>query len=147
MNDKFKQMQLIMGVYTIADKYDIERLIPPVKAKFKEILDKTQNHEVLSSVIRTHYSAFAEPGHNIGNLIATSLLGTHDRFTATTPFKSMCIEIPTLAIDIITNMGRLRCLCCRNTNFVGRAREEGQIFKCSYCSNPNLGKLPKDFFD
>jgi hypothetical protein len=146
-DDDLKHLQLLMGVYTVADKYEIERLISPVQEKFREILAKAKDHEVLCSVIKTHYTTFGDPGHAIGNIVATSLLDHHPEFTHNGPLNSVCHEFSALATDIITNMGRLRCQRCDSTNFIGRAREE-TAFQCSYCPyGGNLGKISKDSDD
>lgn len=141
-NNKLEQMQFIMGVYTVADKYDIERLMNPTKENLKAILEATKEPEVLSSIVNTHYTEYSDPGHAIGNLISSTLLDTHDQFTKSKLFKDLCRDFPPFAADIMGNTGCCECWKCSKTNFVGsppRARVYA-TFNCSYCDGKGTVK-------
>jgi hypothetical protein len=50
--DEIKCAAFALGIHTIADKYDINRLISPAVADLRQILLKTTSNQALKSVIK-----------------------------------------------------------------------------------------------
>jgi hypothetical protein len=76
-DQNLKTMKSIIGIYTVADKYEIQRLIAPAGDYLSKIFTMQSHHEVLEAVIRAYYAVCTHPGQAIGNAMATLVLRKH----------------------------------------------------------------------
>jgi hypothetical protein len=99
-DEKFKKMQFVMGLYTIADKYEIVRLKIPAVQDFKCLLRKARNERVLKSVIEAHYQHCSVPKHTIGASIASITIDVYREFVRTAASSSLLVTFPVFASDM-----------------------------------------------
>jgi predicted SprT family Zn-dependent metalloprotease len=99
-DDAFKRMQFAMGLYTVADKYEITRLMKPAANDFRSRLIYSKSDEVLKSVIKAHYRSCSVPEHETGKIIARTTIRKYHAFIKTADFKSLLATLPAFASDI-----------------------------------------------
>jgi hypothetical protein len=132
-DNELEQMKFLLGVYTIVDKYDITRLVGPVKTHFETILRACTDTKILSAVVKAHYNAKSEWGHVMGMLISSVLLDLRHQFTQSNSFTQLCQEFPAFAVDIMSAMGKAGCTGCLRTAFLTKTATKGLTYYCSYC--------------
>jgi hypothetical protein len=99
-DDAFKRMQFAMGLYTVADKYKITRLMSPATNDLRSRLIISRNDEVLKSVIKAHYRSCSVPEHETGKIIAQTSIHNYHAFIRTADFKFLLTTLPAFASDI-----------------------------------------------
>jgi hypothetical protein len=99
-DDAFKRVHFVMGLYTIADNYDIARLKSPAANNLKSRLTSWNSDEVLMSVINVHYERCLVPEHGIRKIIAGIMISHYHDFMRTVVFKSLLATFPAFASDI-----------------------------------------------
>ncbi|KAF2799325.1 hypothetical protein K505DRAFT_294799 [Melanomma pulvis-pyrius CBS 109.77] len=119
--DVAKRTVIPIGIYAIADKYDITRLYSPaaedVLTTFKSTPD--DQHDVLRAAIQTHYEMSSRADMPMGNILASFVLEHRREFTKLEDFQILMQSFPTFAADIALALCRegvfkyspLRCVC------------------------------------
>ena len=131
-----RKMMFIMGLYIVADKYDIQRLLAPAEAHFTKIFTAEPSHPILEAVIRAYYTVCTHPGHAIGHAIAIAVLQKHTSFARSSDFRSMCTLFPIFASHIMANV-KVH-VCCAVTIVSNRNWLEATCTKCG-CQKPVIG--------
>jgi predicted SprT family Zn-dependent metalloprotease len=99
-DDVVKRIQFAMGLYTVANKYEITKLMSPAANDLRSRLIASKSEEVLKSVIRAHYRSCSVPEHHMGKIIAKTTMRRYHAFFKTADFKSLLATIPAFASDI-----------------------------------------------
>jgi hypothetical protein len=114
-----EKVKVAMGVYKIADKYDIKRLYELITKEVKSCLEKPSKteHNDLITAIEEHYCTAVQAYSRMGATIASALLDFNSDFTATHDFHIMLWRFPMFSADIAwechaRSMFRVHVLSC-----------------------------------
>jgi hypothetical protein len=138
--DEIKCAAFALGIHTIADKYDINRLISPAVADLRQILLKTTSNQALKSVIKKHYDSCTRTGTPMGKLIVSTVLRKHLVFRQSETFTELLRCNPLLAVDVALDYHHDQLLdvrrieCCGQVNVI-RERSKGSA-SALYCYCP-----------
>lgn len=145
--DEAKRMVIPIGIYTIADKYDITRLYSPAAEDVLTTLKSTPDNksDVLRTVIRTHYEVSARADMSMGNILASFVLKHRREFMKLKDFEVLMQSFPIFAADIALALCRegifkytpLSCDCGWTIyhNPEIEDQQQGQRHYCCMCSN------------
>jgi len=120
-DEKHEIVQYILGVYRVADKYDIGRLLGPAAAHLHKVLNTITEDSTLEFVVQHHYGSCSAPGHAAGNTIASTIIDTCRKFVRTQAFRTLLAKFPVFASDIalcyheqgMFSIRRFKCKCGR----------------------------------
>jgi hypothetical protein len=97
---KEEEVKFITGVYTVADKYDIWRLLQPAADHLGETLKATPTKEVLESAIRGHYSICSTSGSIAGKVVASTTICYFRKLVRMDAFAALLGNFPVFAADV-----------------------------------------------
>jgi hypothetical protein len=158
-DDKVQCILMPIGIYKVADKYNISRIYELVTKDIQDVLTNTidDNFEILQAAIHAHYGSGATVDNLLGKLITSVVLNMHTTFTTMPAFEGMIQLYPMFGADVALAMTRRNqgcfikmvsytCKDCFETSHIdfGRLRSIGhKYFHCSTCGNDvPVGFLP-----
>jgi hypothetical protein len=127
-SNKAKRILIALGIYRIADKYDIIRLYAPasddVLATLKSTPDKS--YAILREVIRFHYETCSSADTSMGKAITSVMLDDRRDFMREKDFEAIMQSFPVFAADMALiykreGMFQIRkavCESCNNVNLL-----------------------------
>lgn len=136
-DNKSKRVEFAMGMCTIADKYDIKRLVQPAHDDLHQNVDAISDTKTLVAVIEAIYEMSPDFRVNFVKLILTTIFKAHHYFIGSHEFAELCKTCPEFAADFITSMERRQCVTCKKTLMFSVAHIElGNSChgNCNYCS-------------
>jgi hypothetical protein len=129
-SNKTKRILIALGIYQIADKYDIIRLYAPasddVFAMLRCTLDK--NYEILREVIRTHYETCSSADTSMGKAITSVMLEDRRDFMREKDFEAIMQSYPMFAAGMayiykregIFQIRKAVCESCKTVNLLDK---------------------------
>lgn len=130
-DDKIRRVLIPMGIYTIADKYEITRLRSPVCDDVVATLHSTSDHnfEILRTVITAYYDSEhgCSADTRMGRLITSFLLEHRRDFLKSNDFDNIMEKFPWFAVDIVLESKRqgvfnIQKASCPESGYTGRVR-------------------------
>lgn len=120
--DKAKRMSIPLGVYSIADKYGIQRLYAPATDDVLTALKSIpvqKLHEMLLVVVRVHYETILDANTPIGKMLVSFILDQGRDIMTSDDFRISMESFPIFAADIALGLSRegffkykpARCSC------------------------------------
>lgn len=148
-DEKTKRILIPIGVYAIADKYDVSKIYAPAAEDVYDVLKTTNDaeFELLQVAIDAHYGAGANIDSAMGKLIASVVLSARVAFTETADFERIMQSHPMFGADIalalrradhrrFENISAYSCASCFRNLWINKdeMRKTGlNHFKCIYC--------------
>jgi hypothetical protein len=119
-DENLEKALFILGVQTVADKYDIQRLVPSTINSLEKVLKLKVDVAILESIIKKHYGVCSAPGSAIGEVIARTTICNFHSFVAMEGFAVLLNKYAIFASDIaqyyhkqgMFNVRRYKCECC-----------------------------------
>ena len=103
-NDNNKRGLLAIGVYSLADKYDIPKLYEPATEDLKTLLFASASTQAfLSAIICSAYEDLRIDTPT-GRMIVSVVLTKFTDFSRTADFRKMMVGYPMLAADVALNL-------------------------------------------
>ncbi|KAF2123010.1 hypothetical protein BDV96DRAFT_639561 [Lophiotrema nucula] len=128
--DKKKQLLALIGLYAIADKYDIFRLFAPLAVDFRTILTSLQdpNGHIITVVIGNYYDICAKFESEMGVILVSAILKKHQTVTKKDEFRALLKQYSVFSGDIAiyssrqhlfdkVNIHKSRCTVCFACDF------------------------------
>jgi hypothetical protein len=120
--DKAKRISIPLGIYAIADKYDIKRLYAPAIDDILTNLESIPVHEIhgmLPVVVHTPYETIPSANTPIGKMLVSFLLNKGRDTMASDDFLASMESFPVFAADVALGLFReglfkykpARCSC------------------------------------
>ncbi|KAF1939412.1 hypothetical protein EJ02DRAFT_457009 [Clathrospora elynae] len=143
-DDKNKRVVIPIGVYAVADKYDVPKLYDPAAEDVETLLHDT---DVIEGAIHAHYKDKNSFDGPIGRLITSAALG-NGCFTNAVEFENLMISYPMLAADVglyvrrsgrssLDNLRIHRCPICISDSYIDPeaifSYGEGSSLYCYIC--------------
>jgi hypothetical protein len=150
-NDKISRILTPIGIYEVADKYDVPNIYEPAAEDVRDVLTNTcdDDFEMLQAAIHAHYGSGANVDGAMGKLITSVVLNVHQTFTELPDFERMMQSYPMFGADVALTLCRndgncfLRPRLCKceicNKEFrvdAAKVRSAGSsFFYCSFCGH------------
>jgi hypothetical protein len=106
-HDKLGEAIFIMGIYKVAEKYDIKRLLHPTADHLQKVIEATTGSVIVDSVVRKHYSTCSYPGSIMGAAIASTTTSSRKKLSST-KFVVLIHTFPVFGADIALHHYALR---------------------------------------
>jgi hypothetical protein len=150
--DKVKRVLMPVGVYAVADKYDIPKIYEAAADDVRDVLTSTDDGEfdVLRAAIYAHYGSGANVDGIMGKLITSVAIQDREDFMETADFERVMQSYPMFGADVALYLfreGKIdlsegvvmhRCSCCIKTWKVDTAAlrlSEWSSFQCIFCGH------------
>jgi hypothetical protein len=148
--DKVKRVLMPVGVYAVADKYDIPKIYEAAADDVRDVLTSTDDgeFEVLRAAIHAHYGSGANVDGTMGKLITSVAIQDRKEFIKTADFERVMQSYPMFGADVALYLFREgknhlpvgvvahRCSYCFKTWNVDTAAlqlSEWFSFRCIFC--------------
>lgn len=135
-NNTLKGFEFAMGVFKVADKYDIKRLIEPTLGDIQRNLDTISNRRTLISILSALCATSPGCEHRFAKLIIKTIFLAHYDLISSKEFAGLCLKHPTFAADVMTSFARIKCTMCNKTLVVSTSHQtpgSNYSHPCPYC--------------
>jgi hypothetical protein len=133
----------LVGLYVIADKYDVTRISAAVMKAVPRALHEATD-EAITAAIKAYYNSTALVGSKMGTAIAWKVHTQNPKLMSTTEFEELVRSYPTFGADVALAMmrkpepKRIR-LCLGDYHHENVVTEEmcesvQKVFYCNWCS-------------
>ncbi|KAL1799399.1 hypothetical protein ACET3X_003436 [Alternaria dauci] len=147
-SDKIKRVLIPIGIYTVADKYDVSNFYGPAADDVKDVLTKAfRNQDMITAAIEAHYSTEVQADGLMGRLITTLVFNQYKDLLETEKFEQLLIAHPAFATDVILYSKRCKILgtrpraecetCLKEIVEIDFMYTINTFFYCPFCGSDN----------
>ncbi|CAN9202243.1 unnamed protein product [Alternaria alternata] len=140
-SDHSKRVLIPIGIYAVADKYDVAQIYEPAAEDVKVVLmNAVKDREgILTTPIKAHYGTEVKADGFMGRVITAVIFEQYNDLLNTEKFEKLLLAYPVFAADVALHSQRgkmlgggcVRCSICDRLDFL---REDGS-FVCSHCGH------------
>ncbi|RYN34218.1 hypothetical protein AA0119_g8784 [Alternaria tenuissima] len=135
-SDDSKRILIPIGIYAVADKYDVTQIYEPAAEDVKAILMNAikDRKDILTTCIKAHYGTEVKADGSMGHLITAVIFEQYNNLLNTENIEKLLLAYPIFAADVALHSQRAKILGEKD-----RAR-------CSHCTKKivEIGFIPKD---
>jgi hypothetical protein len=154
-SNELNKINFMLGLYKVADKYDVRRLPLPTVAHLQEVLNTVRASATLVSIVGKFYDFCLVPQHAAGKVIASTIISSCRSFVRSRDFTGLLASYPVFASDIaleyhkegMFSIRRFKCYCGK-LGITSDPADPRNIMhaKCSYsCTNTPKPIRPEDW--
>jgi hypothetical protein len=141
-------LRSVVGVYRVADKYDVVKLLGPSVEHFQQVMSSIQDETMLVSAVEAFYDFCPVPGHPAGKALASTIIRSRRPFVKTDKFAALLEKFPVFASDIALHYHKeklfnIRSFKCPSghQNLILDGASSAQtlcVFHCHFCNSGTL---------
>ncbi|RYN44530.1 hypothetical protein AA0114_g9949 [Alternaria tenuissima] len=143
-SDDCKCVLIPIGIYAVADKYDVAQIYEPAAEDIKAVLMNAvkDRKDILTTSIKAHYGTEVKADGPMGRLITAVIFEHHNDLLDTEDFETWLLAYPTFAADVALHFqrgkigGKDRAKCVKCLKKIVEIDVMGKInhaFFCPYC--------------